>query len=278
MKVIRHEWFNVSRSESWTLYPLGDIHLGNKACDEALLRQVVQAIAADDQALWVGLGDYADFIQRSDPRFEVESLASWFKVADLGDIAAAQRDRFLDIMEPIAPKCLGLIEGNHERAIHKHYERDIYSELVSGIKERGGFAATRDLAFGTSGWMLLNFYRSEKRSAATLVKVWLHHGFVGGKLAGAKALNMQRVLWTHDCDLAIMGHSHNSNVQPEAVERVRGKRAIWEPRKGCFSGSFMDKQALYAEQKGYFPMATMQPVITLRPGARHVRDRIKITL
>lgn len=275
MKVIRREWFNVSRSDEWTLYPLGDIHIGNRACDEKQFRAVVADIAADDHALWIGLGDYADFIQRNDPRFEVESLASWFKIADLADIAAAQRDRFLDIVEPIAPKCLGLVEGNHERAIHKHYERDIYLEIVAGIKDRGGFAAEHKLAFGYSGWLLLNFCRGENRSAATLLRIWLHHGFVGGRLAGAKALNMQRVLWSRACDLAIMGHSHNAATQVEAVERVAGDKVVQDHRIGCFSGTFMTS-ARYGEAKGYFPMPLTQTRVVLQPGARYQRDRVRV--
>lgn len=275
MKIIRREWYNVTRSDEWRLYPLGDIHLGNRACDEKLLKSVISAIAEDDRALWIGLGDYCDFIQRSDPRFEVESLASWFKLADLADIARAQRERLLGYLAPIAPKCLGLIEGNHERAIHRWYERDIYAEIVTGIKDAGGFAPDHDLAFGYSGWLLLHFYRSAEKRRGTLLRFYLHHGFVGGKLAGAKALNMQRVLWTHDCDLAIMGHSHNSGAQVEAVERVRGTRVVHDHRIGCYSGTFMNG-ARYSEVKGYFPMPLTQTRAILQPGAEMHRDRIRV--
>lgn len=275
MKVIRREWRNVTRADEWTLYPLGDIHLGNRACDEKRLKAIVAAIAADDRALWLGMGDMADFIGRSDTRFDVDALAPWLTVAHLGDIAAAQRDRLLDILGPIAPKCLGMIEGNHERAIKKYYERDIYRELVSGIKERGGFPADHDLAFGYSGWLTLHFYRSTTRHRATVLRVYLHHGYVGGKLAGAKALNMQRVLWIHECDLAIMGHSHNTATQIEAVRRLRGNKEVQDHRIGMYSGTFMNG-ARYAEVKGYFPTPLTQPVALLRPGAAEVRDRIRV--
>ena len=212
MKIIRRKWHGLNRSSRFTLYPVGDVHLGNSACDERLFRSVVQRIAEDDNALWIGLGDYADFINMSDPRFSTEALSSWVRMSHLGDLARAQSERFLDIVQPIASKCLGLVEGNHERSIQKHYERSIYSEIVSGIKEMGGFDADLPLAFGYSGWLMLHFYRSQKDAQGTLLRVYLHHGFVGGRLAGAKALNMQRVLWNHECDLAIMGHSHNEMV------------------------------------------------------------------
>ena len=275
MKIIRRDWFGIDRTTTYRLYPIGDIHLGNRACDEAMLKRTVDAIAADDDALWLGLGDYADFIGRSDRRFDVDSLADWMQVVHLGDIAKAQRDRLMDYLAPIAPKCLGLVEGNHERSIKKYYERDIYREIVSGIKEAGGFEPDHDLAFGYSGWLMLHYYRSDKRQRGTLLKLNLHHGFVGGKLAGAKALNMQRWLWSHEADLVIMGHSHNSAAQVEAVEKVRGGKIVHDHRIGCYSGSYM-RGAMYAEMKGYFPLPLTQTVIILQPGAHEQRDRIRV--
>ena len=275
MKIIRRRWHEVSRADTWRLYPLGDIHLGNAACDERLFRQAVQRIADDDSALWIGLGDYADFVNVSDPRFDSESLASWVRMAHLVDLARAQRERFLDIVQPIASKCLGLIEGNHERAIQKHYERSIYSEIVTGIKEHGGFDADHDLAFGYSGWLLLHFYRQPNRKAGAVIRVNLHHGFVGGKLAGAKALNMQRWLWNHEADLVIFGHSHNEMIQVEAVEKVKGSKIVHDHRIGCYSGTFMNG-ARYAEKGGFFPAPLTQPHVVLHPGAHEHRDRIRV--
>ena len=275
MKILHREWFNVTRSDVWTLYPLGDVHLGNEACDESLFRATVKRIADDDRALWGGVGDYCELVNLSDPRFDVASLASWVKMQHMADLAKAQRDRFIDAVRPIAGKCLGLIEGNHERAIKKHYERDIYADIVTGVKDAGGFPADHNLAFGYSGWLMLHFYRAENRTRGTLLKLNLHHGFVGGKLAGAKALNMQRWLWTHAADLVLFGHSHASQVQVEAVETVRGSKIVREHRIGMSCGSFMSN-AGYAEVKGYFPLPVTTSHIILQPGANAQRDRIKV--
>ena len=276
MKIIRRKWHGLDRATTFRLFPLGDVHLGNAACDEKLFRSVVQRIADDDNALWIGLGDYCDFINVSDPRFDPESLSPWVRMAHLPDLARAQSERFLEIVQPIAHQCLGLVEGNHERAIAKHYERSIYSEIVTGIKERGGFESDHPLAFGYSGWLMLHFYRHATKDAhGRLVRISLHHGFVGGKLAGAKALNMQRWLWTHDCDLAIFGHSHNTMAQVEAVESVKGNRVVRHHRIGMYSGTFMNG-ARYSEKAGYFPLPITQPHVLLRPGAAEQRDQIRV--
>jgi len=276
MQVVRREWFNVSRSDAFTIVPLGDVHLGNAACDERLFRSVVQRVADDPTCYWLGMGDYCEFINRSDPRFDVDSLAKWMRVKHLADLAKAQVERFLDIVEPIAGKCLALVEGNHERALHKYYERNVYSEIVTGVKDRGGFEPEDKLAIGYYGWLLPAFYRSDERLRSTRYKVNLHHGFVGGKLAGAKALNMQRWLWTHEADLVLFGHSHNAGTQVETVEKITyGGAPVEVQRIGAYTGSFMTG-ANYAESKGYFPLPTSRIEIRLRPGAQDRRQRLTV--
>ena len=277
MKILQREWTNVKRDDVFRIIPLGDVHLGNAACDERLFQQVVKRIAEDSACFWIGMGDFCEFIALHDPRWSVDSLAPWIRVSHLGDLARAQRDRFLEMVQPIANRCLGLVEGNHERAIKRHYERDIYSDIVTSIKEAGGFAADHALALGYYGWLILRFRRDE-RLLRRVVRINLHHGFVGGKLAGAKALNMQRWLWTHEADLVIFGHSHNSAAQVETVERVtRAGKMIRENRVGCYAGSFLSG-AEYAEQRGYFPLPLGYVEIVLQPGSQDPRQRLRVVM
>ena len=285
MRVLIRELFNVKRGDVFNLYPLGDIHDGAAACDEKLLRRIVDRINKDDGARWIGTGDYCDFINPSDKRFSFATLADWIEMPDLLDLPKAQVNHLLDILRPIASKCLGLACGNHEMTIQAKYERNIYSEIVTGIKEAGGFPADHKLALGYYGWVMLNFYRSsKKRQSRTTIKANVHHGFVGGRLAGAKALNMQRWLWTHDADLVIFGHSHNQMAQPETVEKLdRNGKLVQQVRRGCYGGTFLktvneDGPSTYSERKGYFPLPVGNPVIRLRPGAEAQRDRVRIVI
>jgi len=275
MTILYRDWHNVGRGDEFRVVPLGDIHLGNAACDEKLFKNTVGRIAEDDRCWWIGMGDYCEFINRSDPRFSVTALAPWVKVAHLADLAKAQRERFLDLVAPIASKCLGLVEGNHELQIQRHYERSIYLEIVAGVKEKGGFPAEHNLVLDYAGWLLLRFYRSEDRHRVSVVKLYVHHGFAGGKLAGGKALNMQRWLWTHDADLVLFGHSHNAGTQVESVESVAGNRIVHTHRVGAFSGTFLNG-AEYAIQKGYFPTPQTTVEVVLRPGAEESRERLKV--
>lgn len=272
-KTLRREWYNVPRSQDtvYRIRPIGDVHIGARACDEALLERAVRYIASTDDCYWIGIGDYCDAINVRDPRADLETLADWITVADLVDVVQAQKARFLDAVRPIASKCLGLAKGNHEYSIQKHYERDLYSELVTEIKAAGGFPADHGLAFGTYGWLQLAFYWTDKRGGSRLVTGNVHHGFAGGKLAGGKALSMERWLWTHDCDFVVFGHSHNADLFRAAVESVdRYGHVQVKTRKGGYAGTFLrtvndDGPSTYSERAGYFPLPTGGIEIEIRP-------------
>ncbi len=278
MKIIRRQFKNDSRSAVYKIVPIGDVHTGAAACDEDRLRRVVKRIQEDPNYWWIGMGDYCDFINMKDPRFSVETLAPWIGTRDLAHIAQAQSNRFLDIMKPIANKCLAMVKGNHEESIQHHYENDVYTTIVDRIKEYGGFKQDDQMGVGYYGWLMLNFERQKQKC---MIDINLHHGYVGGKLAGAKALEMQRWLWSHEADIVIFGHSHNTAVQVEQVEGVtRTGELVLRKRYGCYSGTFLRSMnegspSTYSEIKGYLPMPTSGVEIWITPG-KDSRDVIRI--
>jgi predicted phosphodiesterase len=282
--VIRREFYNVKRNDGFVIVPVGDIHLGAAACDESALKRVIERIANDPYCYWICMGDVCDFINVSDPRFDASSMADWITIKELGDVASAQRDKFLGYIEPIAHKCLAVVKGNHEEVISRKYERDIFLEIVSGIKRLGDIPQNQRLGVGVYGWLRLAFYRSKKgkrKDGYSKIDINLHHGFTGGRLAGAKALNMQRWLWSHACDIAIFGHSHNISSQPEAVEYLdRNDNIRLNTRRGCFSGTFLktvgEDTSTYSERKGYLPLPVGGCEIRIKPRSGNISERIRI--
>jgi len=265
------------------LVPIGDIHIGTAACDEEKFKETVKSIADDDSVLWVSMGDTCEFINRNDKRFDPQTLAPWIGMDDLSDLASAQRERYLGIVKPIAHKCLGLIEGNHERQIHRNFERDIHSEIVTAIKKEAERPDDFLLGLGVYGWLQLVFrFGKGKRTPSATINVNLHHGFVGGRLDGAKALNMQRWLWNHVADLVIFGHSHNAMTQVAQVEGIDRTGKYYEHvRRGGYSGTFMrtvnpDGPSTYSEEKGYFPLPVTGIEAILKPGSLYQRDRVRL--
>lgn len=267
-----------------TLIPLGDIHIGAAGCDEALLRGAIYEIADTPECYWIGMGDYIDAVNVRDPRFDASTLAPWLRTEHLGDLVRAQRDRLLGLLEPIAGRCLAMLCGNHEAMVRKHYERDVYHEIVSGVKDRAGWGDDHPLALGYNGWLrILQGKPGATKGHVQTVTIYAHHGYTGGKLAGAKALDMQRALWTHACDLLLLGHSHAGPVQPETVYELDKVGRVREVlRKGANTGTFLrpfvENADSYPEVKGYLPMSPGYVRVMLRPGAERQRDRVRITI
>ena len=283
MPVIRWERWNVSRSDTYTIIPIGDVHLGHVACDERLLAATVKRIAEDPTCYWVGLGDYCEYVNRSDKRYDPEQCADWVRAEPRGRIAQVQTEHITQALKPIADRCLGLVEGNHERIVQQKYEWDPFYEIVKALKKEAGLGADQRLGLGFTGWLDLRYYQAPepKRAGLRRVLINLHHGFVGGRLAGAKALNMQRRLWTTGCDLCLMGHSHNTDVFRQSVAELdRGGRKVYPVRKGAFCGTFLGAPVdtvPYYEEQGYFPTPVGTIEIELRPGAHCVMERVRIT-
>jgi hypothetical protein len=283
MRVAERSFYNVSRAKEYSLYPLGDLHVGAAACDEGLLKKVIKRIGDDKHAIWVGMGDYCDFINKRDKRYDPMTTAEWCR--NEADIARTQLEYTVDLLKPIAHKCIGMIEGNHEREIKIKWERDVQYELVQKIKDHGEIDPEWRMDLGFYAWINFKAYQSkqdEKPAGLSRVVINLHHGFVGGRLAGAKALNMQRWLWTHNCDLSIHGHSHSRLAQPEVVEGIDSAGNWFEHvRKGAFSGTFLrtvqlEGASTYSEVKDIFPLLSAGIFVfcDLRPKTNMIESKL----
>jgi hypothetical protein len=276
LRVVKRAIRHTSRADIIRIFPLGDVHIGAHTCDEKAFRATVDEIKADPHAYWVGMGDFCEFINRSDKRFRVGGLAPW--VREFEDIAAVQRDRFLANVLPIADKCLVMLKGNHEDTIHTRYERAIFDEIVAGVKD-----AMTDppeyLGVGVSGWMRLRVERgqAESRKAHTWgINVYMHHGFGGGQLAGGKALKLERVLGRFDCDLAFVGHWHTRESVRFVAQGITRQGRIYNRNRvavatGAWVQSLEQGAETYAERKGYPATAVGCPVVHLNPNKREIK-------
>lgn len=240
MRSLSHVLYYPSRADTFTLYHLTDLHIGARACDEKLLKRDIAAIAADPNARWIGGGDYGEFIARkSDKRYREETLAPWLRGKP--DIVGQQRDRILDLLTPIAGKCLGLGCGNHEDAVLSYYDRDIYHEIVRGVAQAAG-TKEAELAFGVQGFITLTFRRGRagKSGNAWRFVVYSHHGAGGGRLPGGHALALGRTLSDYDCDLALLGHRHVRQFVDKTVVGPGRRGFTKRYRAALFVASYLD--------------------------------------
>jgi len=274
MRTLRHVLYYPSRSDRITLYNLTDLHIGAAACNEKLFLQKVEEIAATPHTYWVGGGDYVDAIARvGDKRYHELTIAPW--LYGKNDVMGHQRDRFLEMVEPIADKCLGLVSGNHEFAAERWYDRDLYWEIVTGVARQ----AKRDpgeLALGVGGFLVLRFRRGTPQSygGSKTITIFITHGWGGGRLPGGHALTLGRTMGDYAADLILMGHRHVQQLVIKTITVPSGSTAKVTRRYGVYCGTYLGAYVrpsdgrpvdTYPEHKGLPPSPVGTPTILVKP-------------
>lgn len=274
MRSITHHVDYHSRSDVIRLWWLGDMHIGARTFNEPLFRRHVQQIRNDPTALVLLGGDMIDAITRKDKRHDEETLADWCRGQT--DVIGLQRDYAIDLLTPIADRVIAVFEGNHEHAIYKHAERNVYREIVGQVAYIGKRQPT-DIAMGVHGFVNLRFRRHAGKTSGSgwTMTVYGHHGFGGGAYPETK---IRKLLYGYECDLALLGHFHNRTIAFVETLRSVGKRVELRKRHGLVEGSYMDGYITdlnrgypidtYAERKGYTTHAVGASPILIDPDGR----------
>jgi len=264
-KVIEYQ----SRADVFRIHGLGDTHVGDAACCEKRLEGTITEIQEDPQAYWIGVGDYSNWINRQDPRFDPGSLPKWL-IPHLKDLARGERERIVEILKPVGSKCLVLLKGNHEESIERHSERNVYQDVAEGI-------GAQNVCLGYSGFLRLVFRRqpSEKRSGDVWTVVFfMTHGWWGGRLMGNGALNLERVAGQVEADVIMAGHDHRRRAF--VVDRFacdRGNNIVYPQQWAMSCGTYLGAAA-YAERSGYRPSDVGSVVIEITPDKKQINVRL----
>lgn len=254
--------------ESFTVYPLGDIHFGSANCDTHLFDETILAIRSDPRALVIGLGDMIESIAPNDKRWEAGGVDE--KVIDL-----ANQDRIGDVyveklanrLRPIADKFIAYGDGNHELTFKKYY----YTNLSMRVLEAIG----RPEIYTKWACLTRLSFKNENNEGAGL-RIFHHHGWQGGRLDGAKVNESRRLMAYVDADIYLTGHSHSKFIVPQtrlATNQSFTKisaQAVYVAHTGSFVRTLQQGHVGYAERAGYPPttLGTVRFVVT--PGRRGV--------
>lgn len=273
-----------SRSDVIKIYPLGDLHLGHRLTREDLFQEIVAQIAKDPLSFWIGMGDMLEAITRKDLRHLESHYAEWLWGED--DVIKAQQARLLELLNPIAPKCLGYILGNHEESLLRREGRDTYYVITEWLVSKG---SEPPITLGTQGFVRLRLQRrrltmpfKKKSYASWTVILQASHGHGGGRLPGSAALKLGRLATTYDADIFLMGHLHRKQlIQAQRVGMKTGSddletRNIYALVTGSFLPGFDIEQQteVYSEIKGFPPQPLGCPIIEIKPDKHSVRVKI----
>jgi len=236
-----------SRSASFRIWNLSDIHWMSKACAEDEVRKDVQTIADDPYSLWIGGGDYCDFIGYTDKRFDPDAVASWVKVKDMGELGRFGMRQIRDLFWPIRKKCLGLLLGNHEKKYELHTEQE---SLHAWFCEELGvpnlqYSSLFDVVFFRyphGGKPRLSMKAPPQRIfSRRQFRIFCHHGAGYAQTPGGKLNRLIQFMTAFDADIYFCGHVHDNlaRKEPAIGADVSCKKLTQRTRLGVIAGSYL---------------------------------------
>ncbi len=250
--------------QTWTLYPLGDVHAGSRSCDLNLFRHYVKIVRDDPCAIWGGMGDYCEWITKDDPRWDAgeidEKIVNLASIDRIGDVYV---EKIGEMFKPIADKCLWFGFGNHEAQFMRRHA----TNLAERIMKEAGIPKDR-----YSGWMgKTRILFEDKSGHRNAVVVYHAHGWQSGRKEGAKLNNMRELPAFTRADIYLHGHSHSRFA--DAIDWLDENQSFSKPiskrayvgHTGGFLKTYELNQSGYGEQKCYMPTSLGPPRFLITP-------------
>jgi len=227
------------------IIPFGDIHMGAAGVNKSYLKKTIDWIEDTPNCWAIGIGDNIDAIDIKDKRFDIKSVDKDF-IKNLDNIAGAQMEYIVNLLEPIKEKILVMLPGNHEDKLRTRYSIDVMKQLKKDLKINIGSDET---------YLRLKFNRNQFHT--TPVNFWLHHGWFAGRKIGGKINQLTDVSNSRDADVYIAGHSHDlwATTLEKQFLPLNGMIPIKVKKIFINSGTFMETNTLggtsYSSQKAY---------------------------
>jgi hypothetical protein len=232
---------------------------------EKLVDRTIAAIRDDPKSYWIGMGDFFDLIGWTDNRFDPTQIHDTHKNAYFERLGLSMVDYGVKKFGPIAHKCVGLLEGNHEWK----YENKTDEVIVEALADKlhipyMGYSCFRDIVFQNS--------QREER-----FRIAAHHGAGWARTTGGKVNRLIAFMNSFEADIYIMGHIHAKmdHEQSKIAANEDCTELNQVVRLGVVSGSFNrgyleGNKAGYVERALLPPAALGAPYITIVPDSREL--------
>ena len=186
------------------LYSVNDFHDGDQNTDEEMFKGFVKFIKAEPYRYWGYTGDNLNNAIKS----------SVSNVYNEKRSPHEQKEHFIELMRPVADRCLWFVPGNHEARSQKETDTkvvwDIACRLVGDDEAKRLYRENEAFIKVSFGHYTDGAHSGIKPVAYT---IWAVHGDGGGLFVGSTVNKMQqRSMAIEGLDLAICGHVHKGKV------------------------------------------------------------------
>lgn len=249
--------------QPFQIWNISDPHMFNVACAMDLLDNDIKEIERDPFSFWVLNGDYCDWIDPADKRFDASILGD-MPAKNLSDYGQKCIDYTASKFECIADKCFAMGLGNHEyKYMLRHNQLGLHSALCETLK------CTNLLYSGFFDVYFVENKRAKKpiytkrgiipKKFCRKLRVMTHHGAGAAATAGGKINMLARMVGNVQADLVMLGHVHEALAKPfvklttnESCNKLKSKITM-----GMISGTYLkcyeEDVVTYGEMKGYNP-------------------------
>lgn len=179
------------------LHHITDLHVGAPDFDEDAFLYRRSLIESDPQARFTMGGDGGDLIFHRDRRYSPTELHPRYRLAT--DVRTAGKEHLVELFRPIADKCIGWADGNHERAMDDHNGGKFGVEVCCAL-------GVEHCYVGYRGFTSISAHLTKTQNMSVLID--LQHGWQSGRLKGAPVVQAEREFSTTDADIVLRGHNH----------------------------------------------------------------------
>ena len=193
-----------------TICPIADVHLGSAEFDEKKFVDILKYIKSEQNIRVVLAGDLLNNSTRS-------SIANVFQETMR---PMKQKERMIELLEPIKDRILCAVSGNHERRSGKDADNDPTYDIMRCLGKQDVYRENMSFLHIQMG----NAKNNGETNPAYMVGIT--HGAGGGSTIGASVNRSEKFAWAIEgLDVLITGHTHKPSVAPTY-------RLVTDPRTG----------------------------------------------
>lgn len=181
-----------------TIIPLADAHYGSPEFNSVRWHKAIKRIYDDPHCFFVIVGDLLNNATRS-------SISNIFLETAS---PRQQKEWLIEELRCVADKCLGCVEGNHERRTSRETDQYPLYDVM--------FALGKDDVYRPSVcFMQVRFVKESTGIQRNEFSFAITHGAGGGMYVGSSANRVQNFgLSLEGCDCIITGHTHKPLTFP----------------------------------------------------------------